>query len=329
MNKTLIVNRALCDELLTLEDCIPAMADVLIAASRGEVKMLQRSMIPHQSGNMLALMPATLLPKHVTGSKVIIFPGPQAKKAGTNQGIVPLFDTETGALTAIVDAELITVRRTAATSAAATNALARRDAHTVAILGAGNQGKAHAEAMTLVRDIDTIYIWDMFPAAVEAAVKHLSARLPGVKLVPCETAEQAVRDADILCTVTSARGDDPFLKGEWLKPGAHLNAVGACSPTSREVDTETVRRSRVFLDWREAALRDAGDIIIPLKNGEITEDHFVGDVGSVLTGELPGRTSDEEITMFETIGISVEDIAAAQLILEKARARGLGVEVEI
>ncbi|MBE6994638.1 MAG: ornithine cyclodeaminase family protein [Ruminococcaceae bacterium] len=329
MNKTLIVNRELCRQLLSLQDCIPAMSDVLIAASRGEVKMLQRSMIPHQSGNMLALMPATLLPLHVTGSKVIIFPGPKARKNGTNQGIVPLFDTETGALTAIVDAELITVVRTAATSAAATDALARKDARSVAILGAGNQGRAHAEAMTLIRHIEEIYIWDQFPAAVEAAVEHLSKRLPGVKLIPCATAEEAARNADILCTVTSSRGDTPFLKGEWLKPGAHLNAVGACSPTSREVDTETVRRCKVFLDWREAALRDAGDLIIPLTKGEITEDHFAGDVGKVLTGELPGRESDEEITMFETIGISVEDIAAAQLIADKARAAGLGVEVEI
>ena len=197
MNKTLIVSRELCRQLLTLNDCIPAMTDTLIAASRGEIKMLQRSMIPHEtSGNMLAIMPASLLNHHVTGSKVTIFSGPKSR--ATAQGIVPLFDTETGALLSIVDAELITVIRTAATSAAATDVLARKDASSVAILGAGNQGRAHAEAMGLIRDIKKVYIWDMFPAAVEAALEVLKEKMPGVELIPCQTAEEAVKDADLV-----------------------------------------------------------------------------------------------------------------------------------
>lgn len=329
MNKTLIVNRQLCGQLLTLEACIPAMTDTLISASKNEIKMLQRNMIPHDSGNMLALMPASLLDKKVTGSKVIIFPGPQARKDGTNQGIVPLFDTESGALLAVVDAELITVVRTAATSAAATDVLARKDASSVAILGAGNQGKAHAEAMALIRPIKDVYVWDMFPAAIEAACGQLSEKLPGVNVIPCQTAEEAVKNADIVCTVTSTKTDAPFLKGSWLKEGVHVNAVGACSPVAREIETDVLTRSRVFLDWTEAALRDAGDLIIPLNKGEISKEHFIGEIGKVMTGELPGRLSDSDITLFETIGISVEDIAAAHLIYEKAKEQNLGVWLEI
>lgn len=329
MNKTLIVNRELCAQLLSVQDCIPAMRDTLIAAAQNEIKMLQRQMIPHSSGNMLALMPASLLTKNVTGSKVIIFPGPQTRKDGTNQGIVPLFDTETGALLAIVDGELITVVRTAATSAAATDVLARKDASSVAILGAGNQGKAHAEAMCSIRDIRKVYVWDQFPAAVEAACAVLREKLPQVEIIPCAVPEEAVRDADIVCTVTSTKGDAPFLKGEWLKEGAHLNAVGACSAAAREVETSVVRRCKVYYDWEEATMRDAGDLIIPMQAGEVRKEDFMGEIGSVMLGRLEGRTNDREITMFETIGISVEDIAAACQIYEKAKEQGLGVWLEI
>ncbi len=329
MNKTLIVGREDCARLLTLEDCIPAMRDTLVAACKGEIKMLQRQMITHASGNSLALMPATLLPRGITGSKVIIFPGPQAKKDKSNQGIVPLFDTESGALKAIVDGEVITVIRTAATSACATDALARKDASSVAILGAGNQGKAHVEAMAHIRDIKRVYIWDMFPQAVDAAIAYLKGKLPGVELIACPTAEEAVRDADIICTVTSSRDDVPCLEGRWIKKGAHINAVGACSGVTREIDAETINRARVYIDWEEAAMRDAGDLIIPIKSGEVKKEHILGEVGKVFTGELKGRTSDDDITLFETIGISVEDIAAAYLIYEKAKAEGCGTEVEI
>lgn len=329
MNKTLIINRELCTQLLSVRECIPAMRDTLIAASQGEIKMLQRQMIPHQSGNMLALMPASLLSKQVTGSKVIIFPGPKARQEKTNQGIVPLFDTETGALLAIVDAELITVVRTAATSAAATDVLARKDASSVAILGAGNQGKAHAEAMSCIRDIKTVYVWDQFPAAVEAACAHLRQKLPGVEIIPCETPEQTVKNADIVCTVTSTKGDAPFLKGEWLKEGAHVNAVGACSGAAREIETSVVKRCKIYYDWEEAAMRDAGDLVIPLNKGEVTMEDFMGEIGSVMLNKLEGRANEQEITLFETIGISVEDIAAAYQIYEKAKAQNLGVWLEI
>lgn len=325
MNKTLIVSRELCRQLLTVEDCIPAMHETLTAAAQGQVTMLQRSMIPHDSGCKLAIMPATMIPRQVTGAKVIIFPGAAARE--TSQGIVPLFDTETGALKAIVDAELITVVRTAATSGAATDILARKDASVCAILGTGKQGRAHARAMAAVRPIRTLCLWDKVPAAVEAAMAELREALPGVELVPCATPEEAVREAHIVCTTTWGR--DLVLAGAALMPGAHVNAVGACSAASREVDTETVRRSKVYFDWKEASLRDGGDLVIPLQQGELTEEHFMGDLGLVPLGLLEGRTSDSEITLFESVGLSVQDVAAANLIYRRALEQNLGVWVEI
>lgn len=326
MNKTLIVSRELCTRLLTVEDCIPAMAETLTAAAQGAVKMLQRSMIPHDSGCKLAIMPATMVPRQVTGAKVIIFAGPSAR--GTSQGIVPLFDTETGALKAIVDAELITVVRTAATSGAATDILARKDAASLAILGCGKQGRAHARAVCAVRDIKTVYLWNRSPGNLQTAMTELAQALPGVRLVPCATPEEAVRDADVVCTTTNGRGGI-VLEGAWLKPGAHVNAVGACSGANREVDTETVRRSKVYFDWSEASLRDGGDLAIPLQAGELTPEHFMGDLGLVTVGRLEGRTNDREITLFESVGLSVQDVAAANLIYEKAKAQGLGLWAEI
>lgn len=336
MNKTRIIGRDLCRELLTLEDCIPAMADVLKANAAGEVKMLQRSVIPHPGGNLLALMTASILPEKTAGSKVIIFPGPEAAKAGTSQGIIPLFDTETGALKAIVDATQITVTRTAAVSAAATDVLALKDAGTAAILGTGRQGTAHALAMTKVRALKTILLWNRTPEKARTAADALRAELAGTagdpsavpEIVVCGTAEEAVREADIICTTTPGRTDEPILKGEWLKPGAHINAVGCVNPMGREVDSEAVRKSRVFFDWGEAA-KAAGDISIPLSRGEITEECFAGDIGSVMAGTLEGRTGRDAITMFKSVGISAVDIAAAQVIYEKACSLDLGIEVEI
>ena len=163
----------------------------------------------------------------------------------------------------------------------------------------------------------------------EAAVEHLKAKLPGVEIVACETPEIAVKDADIVCTVTSTKSDAPFLKGEWLKEGAHLNAVGACSGSAREIETSVVQRCKVYYDWEEATMRDAGDLVIPLNKGEVSKSDFMGEIGSVMLGKLEGRANEQEITMFETIGISVEDIAAAYQIYEKAKEQNLGVWLEI
>ena len=185
-------------------------------------------------------------------------------------------------------------------------------------VGYGSQG--HAHAMNL-RDSGFDVVVGVRPGKSFEAAKR-----DGFDPKPVA---EAVKDADIVCTVTSTKGDSPFLKGEWLKKGAHVNAVGACSGAAREIETSVVKRCKVYYDWKEATMRDAGDLMIPVRAGEVSFDDFMGEVGSVMTGSLEGRVNDEEITLFETIGISVEDIAAALLIFEKAKAQNLGVWVEI
>ena len=329
MNKTLIVNRNQCEEILSVEKCLPAMKDALIAVSTNQTKMLQRFMIRHENGNSLANMPASLGTQDMTGAKIIIFPGPATAKAKTQQGIIPLFSIETGALKAIIDAELITVVRTAATSGVATDALARKDSSVVAILGCGKQGKAHAQAMISVRDIKTVYMWDLYLETAKSACELLKVQYPGVEFIPCETAKEAVINADIICTTTPGKTEIPVLLGNWLKPGAHINAVGTCTAMGRELDADAVAKSTIFTDWNEAVNRDAGDILMAIAKGELSAMPRLTEVGNVLSGAHPGRTSEEEITMFESVGISVEDIAAANMIYLYAKENNIGTWLEI
>ncbi|MBQ6850145.1 MAG: ornithine cyclodeaminase family protein [Oscillospiraceae bacterium] len=329
MNKTLVVNRNQCEEILSVEKCIPYMKKALVGISDKQAKVLQRIMIPHENGNMLANMPASLISENVTGSKVIIFPGPQTAKMGTNQGIIPLFNIETGRLIAIIDAELITVVRTAATSAAATDVLANKDSKTLAILGSGKQGKAHVQGMLAVRDIEKVYMWDLYFDAAKAACELMKTQFPQVKFIPCETAKEAVIDADIICTTTPGKTENPVLLGSWLKDGAHINAVGTCSARGRELDGEAVKKSVIFSDWTQACHRDAGDIMFNISVGELAEIPPMVEIGEVLSGRHPGRTDEKQITMFESVGISVEDIAAAKMIYEYAKENGIGTWLEI
>ena len=197
MSKTLLVSNAEAERLVKMGDCIAAMDEVLRDVSAGAITMLQRSMIHHKNGNILAGMPSTIDTKEITGSKVTIFPGPEARKNGTAQGIVPIFDTVTGSLIAIVGAECITTIRTAATSASATRLLAREDASVLGILGAGKLGRAHVEAISLVRPIKKVYIWDIVPEAVDAYCAEMVKAYPNITFIPCKTAKEAVVDADI------------------------------------------------------------------------------------------------------------------------------------
>lgn len=326
MGKTRIINRREVEELLSMEYCVDAMAETLKQVSWKKTSMIQRGMLPAQAGNMFAVMQACNVGQSICGAKVIIFPGREARERGTNQGIIPLFDTQTGRLEAIVDAECITAVRTAATSGAATHVLARKDAHVLAILGAGRIGRLHVEAICGVRPVDRVLVWNRTAPRAEECCRWVREQF-GIEAQAFLDAEEAVRQADIVCTVTGAK--DPVLLGEWLKEGTHINAVGACSAASRELDTLAVAKSRVFADQMEAVLRDGGDVLIPVSHGELTKDHVVGEVGDVLIGRLEGRQNPSQITMFESVGIAVEDLAAANMVYQKALALGVGVEVEI
>lgn len=316
----LILGREEVEKLLPMGECIEVMAEALSALARGEAlqPLRQAHWLPDRRG-LLGVMPGALWGSGkdtVLGIKVItVFPGNHEKGEESHLGSVLLFEGEMGKPLACLDGAAVTEIRTAAVSALATRLLAREDAGDLALLGSRVQARSHLAAMKEVRPLRRVRVWSRHPERARRFADEESAR-HGIHIETAATAREAVEGADLLCTVTSSR--EPVLEGAWIAPGAHLNVVGASIPAAREVDTETVRRSRVFVDRRESALAEAGDLLIPLRAGEIREDVIAGEIGEVLLGRLPGRRSPEEITLFKSLGLAVEDVAAARHVWRKA-----------
>jgi ornithine cyclodeaminase len=313
--------------------CAEAMAAVLAGHARGETFMPLRSvMMPPDAAGFLGLMPGWSRGRGdgtaaFALKAVCIVPGNPARGLDAHQGLVTLFDGETGVPTAILDASAVTAVRTAAVTAVATGALARPDAATLAVLGAGTQARAHLRALAGVRAFERVWVYAPTAAhAAEVAEEGVAAGLAGVTVAA--SAQAALRDADVVVTVTSAR--EPVLRREWLKPGAHLNAVGASSPRSREIDTATVAASALFCDSRESLRNEAGEFRLAIAEGLITGDeHVRAELGEVLAGTAAGRRDAGELTMFRSLGLAVEDLAAAQCAVAVAAQQGIGTEVEL
>ena len=311
-----------------MAECISVMEDALAALARGQAQLPLRQvlMLPDGRG-AFAAMPAHLTTPAALGIKVIsVFPGNQGTEYDSHQGAVLLFETERGRLLAIMDASSITAIRTAAVSALATRVLARPDAGTLALLGSGVQAATHLAALALVRPLRQVRVWSRDKAHVEGFVARARARHP-FAVEAAAGAREAVEGADLVCTLTSSR--EPVVKGEWLRPGVHVNAVGASVRTARELDSAAVARARLFVDRRESALSEAGDFLIPRGEGVIGDDHIVGELGDVLVGRTEGRRSTEEITLFKSLGLAVEDVASAHRIHANALAAGRGTWVEV
>lgn len=308
------------ERLLPLGECIDVMAEALSALAQGEAlqPLRQAHWLPDRRG-LLGVMPGALWDGEsaVLGIKVItVFHGNHAHGEESHLGSVLLFEAEMGKPLAILDAAAITAIRTAAVSALATRLLAREDAGDLALLGTGVQAKTHLAALREVRPLRRVRIWSRHPESAARFAEEESVR-HGLPVEATATARDAVEGADLVCTVTSSR--EPVLEGAWLAPGAHVNAVGACTPATREVDTETIVRARVFVDRRESALAEAGDLLIPIREGAVGEDHIAGELGDLLLGRIASRRSAEEITLFESLGLAVEDLAAARHVWRKAR----------
>ena len=307
--------------LLPMSECIEVMAKALASLARGEVHNPLRFVVrPPEAPSLLGLMPAYRGGQTpLWGLKsVVIAPGNAARGLDLHQGFVALFDGETGETRAIMNAGGITAVRTAAVTGVATRLLAREDARTLAILGAGVQGKANLEAMRAVRDFDRIVAWSRTPG-------RAARELDGVE--EAATAEEAVRDADVVVTATSA--PEPVVKREWLKDGAHVNAVGSSVPTTRELDTQTMVDAALFVDRRESTVNEAGDFLVPQREGAIGPDHIRAEIGELLIGAASGRTSDGELTVFKSLGLAVEDLAAAEHVLRRAEAENAGAVVSL
>jgi ornithine cyclodeaminase len=330
--KTLLVGHRDVAALLPMRECIDVMAEALRSLARNDAVLPLRSVtkVPG-SPNLLAVMPGMLggpAPDGTAiGAKVItVFPGNDATPYESHIGVVLLFDSEHGRLLAIIDASSVTAIRTAAVSGVATDLLARPDAGDLAIIGAGVQAMTHLESMQSVRTLRRVRVWSRSRERASQLADRARARFSThVETVP--EAEVAVRGADIVCTVTGSR--EPVLRGEWLSSGVHVNAVGAALASARELDTAAVQRARLFVDRRESALAEAGDVLIPISEGAIGASHIVGELGEVLTGVVPGRQSADEATIFKSLGLAIEDVAAARRIHEKAVATGAGTWVSI
>jgi ornithine cyclodeaminase/alanine dehydrogenase-like protein (mu-crystallin family) len=326
----LAIDGATVRRLLPMDKCIDLMADALAGLARGNATNPLRSvlMLPFETAapSALATMPAALGDPPALGVKVIsVFPGNHEAGIESHQGFVLLFEPEHGSPVALIDAIEITAIRTAAVSGLATRLLARSQARELAILGSGTQARSHLTAMRAVRPINRVRAWSPHPERLDAFVK--GAEEPGLVAEAAPDARSAVEGADIVCTVTASR--EPVLEGAWLADGAHVNAVGASQPSSRELDNEAVRRSRLFVDRRESAKRESGDYLIPLREGAIGDDHIVAEIGEVAAGMAAGRRSAEEITLFKSLGLAIEDLAAARWVHERAVETGSGASVPL
>ena len=326
----LVLNGEEVTRLLPMGDCLRVMRDALAALARGEalvpLRMVMR--IPGVSG-FLGLMPGHIAPHAgrdgALGLKAVsVFPGNARRGIDTHQGAVLLFEADTGRLSALMDGGAITAIRTAAVSGVATDLLARPDAAELAILGAGVQARTHLEAIAAVRPLRRARLWSRNPERAAALASEQRLRFD----FPIEVAaspEAAVREADIVTTVTAS--PEPILQRRWLKEGVHINAVGASIPTSREIDTATMAAARLFVDRRESALAEAGDILIPMLEGALKGDHMQAELGEVIIGKNRGRRSPTELTLFKSLGLAVEDVASAAFVLRRARETGTGQTV--
>ena len=325
--KVLMVSHQEVKQWLPMDACMDVMAETLKLLSRGSALNPLRHLmwLPDKTG-VLGMMPAHLADSRVMGLKAIsVFPGNHATEYDSHQGTVMLFETQNGRLLAMMDAGKITAIRTAAVSGVATRLLARDDAAELAILGSGVQAHTHFEAMRVARNISGVRVWSRrFEHAQKFADQASTAC--NIPIKAFDKAREAVDGADIICTVTSAT--DPILQGDWISSGTHINAVGSSVPFARELDTAAVAKSKLFVDRRESTLNEAGDFLIPQKEGAIDENHIKGEIGDILLDIVGRRSSSEEITLFKSLGLAAEDVAAAHYIYQKALKNEKGEWIE-
>lgn len=329
----LVLSRSDLESLLPPERCIDAVEAAMIAASRGDAVLpLRTSTDLPGTGGRLILMPGCLAgtgvtdgsaPERAFGVKVVAkFTRPAGDPLGTHVGAILLFCADTGRMLALLEGGTLTALRTAAASALATRVLARADADVVAILGTGEEAFRHAVAMCAVRPVRELRVWGRTPSRAEALVPRVRAALaakaggrgcdaaavlPEIRAVA--DVPGAVSGASIVCTTTSAR--EPILRGAWLDPGTHVNLVGSAVPTTSEVDHECVRRARVYVDYRPSASAEAGELRAAIAAGVIGPEHVLGEIGEVLLGRIPGRVSETDLTVYKSLGIAAQDLAAA------------------
>src|SRR6185369_15819378 len=324
--KILVLDNRQIQELLPMTECIELMADALAALARGEVFQPLRTIVrPPEARGLLGLMPAYRAGERgAFGLKAIcVFPENPAKGKDAHQGAVMLFSRETGELLALMNASEITAIRTAAVSAVATRLLAREDAEVLAVIGAGVQARTHLAALACVRRIKEARVSCRNIGHAQQFAAEMQFPFP---IKPVQTNEEAVRGADVIVTATSSL--EPVINKDWIALGAHVNAIGTHSPNSREIDSTTMAAARIFTDRRESALNEAGDYLLAAKEGLVTPENILGEIGELLIGTKTGRTSATEITLFKSLGLAIEDVVSADYLYQKAQSQNAGAWVD-
>ena len=309
--------------LLPMADAIEVVAQAMRTVSAGGAEQPLRHLVPAGSGNAMGVMSGSLTDPACFGVKLVsLFPGNPARGLSSHRGAVVLFESETGGAVAMMDAARLTAVRTAAASAVATRALAPESASTMALIGCGEQAEFHLEAINTVRPLSQVWVTGRSIDSAKAFSARLSDRYPALTIVPSEDSESAVRASDIVCTVTSS--PTPVLFGDWLRPGQHLNIVGASIPVKREVDDAVVLRSSLWVDYRPSAFAQAGELVDMIAAGRMDEGSVIGEIGEVLSGTARARQSADEITLYRSLGVIAQDLATADYILRAADQAGTG-----
>lgn len=300
---------------LTYEVCIPIVRQAMIAFSRGETRQLLRSIIPLDQGRMFGVMPGALGERACFGAKLVsVFPENFALGRQSHQGVVVLFDGESGVPICVAHAGEITAIRTAAASAAATDALARPESRRLTLLGYGEQARTHLRAISKVRALSDVRVWGRDFGRAQAFAAEMSAET-GLVVRAVAGARAAVEGAEIICTLTSSK--TPVLHGAWVAPGAHVNLVGSSYAGPVEVDHDLVLRARLIADSREGVLAQGAEVLAAKAAGLIDDAHVVGEIGEVFDGRLAGRQSPDQITAYKSLGHIVQDLASVQALIER------------
>ncbi|MCL4435103.1 MAG: ornithine cyclodeaminase family protein [Thaumarchaeota archaeon] len=315
-------------QILKMRDTVPAVEEAFRQLGEGQVQMPPRQlMLEPERGGWIAVMPAYIKKTKALATKVVtVYPENPTVKLPTTMATIVLNDPDTGQLLAVMDGAYITAVRTGAVGGVAAKYLARSDAQTVGIFGAGIQARSQLEALCEVRHIKDALVYDLVPEAAEKYAEDMSIKL-GIKVSAAKTSKEAVTDRDIIVTASTAK--TPVFKGSWLEPGTHITGVGAHMASTREIDTEAVKRSKVVVDLREAAEKECGELLIPLQEKEITLDIIYGELGEIVSGKKKGRVNPREITLFKSAGLAIQDAAAARLAYDKAVKAGVGVHVDL
>lgn len=326
----LILSRKEVERLLDVDKLVDTLAAAMVEVSAGRVSMPPRvaAMVP-EHGGLLATMPVYLAASGTLSTKLVtVFPANVARGLESHQALIAVFDATTGLAAAVMDGAYITAVRTAAGSALATRLLARPDANVLAIIGTGVQARAHARAVARVHGIQEIRIAGRSREKTEALATEISKDLQ-IPARPFTSIEECVRGAGIVCGTTDSA--EPVIRGAWIEPGMHLNSVGF-NIAGREVDGEAMARATVVVESRAAVLAPppagANDLAWAIRDGEITADRIHAEIGELVSGTRPGRTSPEEITLYKSVGVAAQDAAAAQLVLDAAAKQGAGKTVE-